>query len=191
MLIWQRTTFKAKYWRELTDVACTFFLPRPYWIIELFISYLFLLNILDIFSGKNLMKKNTWHFIIFGKMNGPNQTPLPLTLGWLKVLPMGLCYIKAYFYWKIGRASKTNSNKLYCVLPNLKPKIVPWKIMMKISGWNLEVLYFLRLTRKVLTYFAMLMFPYLRYVMSLAFLHFQNDFFLVWNCLEKSNVSLV
>ena len=123
------------------------------------------------------MKKNIWHFIIFGKMNGPNQTPLPLTPGWLKVLPMGLCYIKACFYWKIVQASKTNSNKLCCVLPNLKPKIVPWKIMMKISGWNLEVLYFLRLTRKVLTYFAMLMFPYLRYVMSLAFLHFQNDFF--------------
>ena len=128
---------------------------------------LFSLNILFIFSGKNLMKKNIWHFIIFGKMNGPNQTPLPLTPGWLKVLPMGLCYIKAYFYWKIGRASKTNSNKLCCVLPNLKPKIVPWKIMMKISGWNLEVLYFLRLTRKVLTYFAMLMFLYLRYVMPL------------------------
>ena len=92
---------------------------------------LFLLNILDIFSGKNLMKKNIWHFIIFGKMNGPNQTPLPLTPGWLKVLPMGLCYIKAYFYWKIGRASKTNSNKLCCVLPNLKPKVRPY-----ISGKN-------------------------------------------------------
>ena len=48
-------------------------------------------------------------------------------------------------------------------------QIVPWKITMKISGWNLEVLYFLRLTRKVLTYFAMLMFPYPRYVMSLPY----------------------
>ena len=89
---------------------------------------LFLLNILDIFSGKNLMKKNIWHFIIFGKMNGPNQTPLPLTPGRLKVLPMGLYYIKACFYWKIGRASKTNSNKLCCVLPNLKPKVRPYNV---------------------------------------------------------------
>ena len=89
---------------------------------------LFLLNILDIFSGKNLMKKNIWHFIIFGKMNGPNQTPLPLTPGRLKVLPMGLCYIKACFYWKIGRASKTNSNKLCCVLLNLKPKVRPYNV---------------------------------------------------------------
>ena len=123
ILIWQTTTCTAKYWRELMDVACTFFLPRPYWIIELF-----LLNILDIFSGKNLMKKNIWHFIIFGKMNGPNQTPLPLTPGRLKVLPMGLCYIKACFYWKIGRASKTNSNKLCCVLLNLKPKVRPYNV---------------------------------------------------------------
>ena len=106
------------------------------------------------------------HFFSVWTVNdGPGNRPLG------KIL-QGLWIIKGFFLLEIIEGPHwMYFNLIWFILwfENLLTdfltfQILPWKIMMKISGWNLEVLYFLRLTRKVLTYFAMLMFLYPRYV---------------------------